>query len=64
MTKPDIPNKLLARIGADLVLKVCNKKMYQVQKVVMDWEFAKFSSLTAINKIRKIVKEEKQDENS
>lgn len=37
-------------------------KMYQVQKVVMDWEFAKFSSLTAIKKIMKIVKEEKQDE--
>jgi hypothetical protein len=62
MKKPNLPDELLARIGADIVLKVCNKKMYQVQEVVMDWEFAKFSSLTAIKKIRKIVKEEKQDE--
>lgn len=62
MKKPDIPDELLVRIGADIVKKVCDKKMYQVQKVVMDWEFAKFSSLTAIKKIRKIFKEEKQDE--
>ena len=59
MKKENIPDELLARIGADIVLKVCNKRMFQVQKVVMDWEFAKFSSLTAIKKIRKIVKEEK-----
>ena len=59
MKKENIPDELLARIGADIVLKVCNQRMFQVQKVVMDWEFAKFSSLTAIKKIRKIVKEEK-----
>lgn len=59
MKKPNIPEEVLARIGADVVKNVCDKKMYQVQKVVMDWEFAKFSSLTAIKKIRKIVKEEK-----
>lgn len=61
MKKPNIPNELLARIGADLVLKVCDKKMYQVQKVVMDWEFAKISSLTAIKKIRKMLRRKNND---
>ena len=59
MKKPDIPDELLVRIGADIVKKVCDKRMYQVQGVVMDWEFAKFSSLTAIKKIRKILGEKK-----
>ncbi len=53
------PPSLMAHITADIVKKVCDKAVADVQKVIIKWEYGKISSLDAINKIRKIVKEQK-----
>lgn len=47
----------MAHITADIVKKVCDKAVTDVQKVIIKWEMDKISSLDALNKIRKIVRE-------
>ena len=55
-----LPSSLLAKITADVIKNVCDKAVADVQTVIIQWEFDKITSLEALKKIRKIVKEEKK----